>query len=774
MLFKKMIRTLKKYAGQFLSMILIVGIGSGVYIGFNMEWRSVYDNTEYFFEETNFADYRIYSELGYTKDEIQVIQQIPGIELATRYLNVVFPIVGTEKKLGVLYSEENNVSKIYPVNDTTYDDTAVGIYISDKFAKTNGYKLGDKLTFSYEEHTLSFPIIGFCKSSEYLVCLESTEQVVPDYEAFGYAYITTATFDEILKEVAANLSYFVSLDALKTQMLCQINIKSNLTKNEIKSALSKALGYDSLVVEKVDFNSYRGRNEEIREGKLFGQLIPYLFLTIAILTMVTTMHRITLNEKSQIGILQALGFKNSRIFFHYASFAWIVSILGSILGLIIGRVLALIIMNPVYFMGTFLDMPTWNLTYSFSSYLLLIILALILSVVAGCSVLNLLKGNPADTLRPYVAVIKKQLKIEKTKSFRKLGFTTRWNLRDLIRHPSRTLTTLIGTIGCTMLVIAGLGLLDSFDSFTASLENTVYSYETKVSLNTGYTIDEIEDLKTKYSADSLARLAVVLNEKSLMLDIYDNKNALLNIVDEDRNPINMISNGAYVCLRIAEEQGIKIGDTIKIQKYGTQAYYELEIVGFFRSSIIESISIDKYYAKDLGIDYTMDSLYTNTLISQIEDDDRIQSVMTKNQIVGSIKKVSEIIKTMCYLVVVCSFLLTMIVLYNLGIMSYMERYKELSTLKVLGFEDRKISKILLFQSILLSLIGLVIALPFSKKFLSIIVKYIAVRYEMITVIDFSTILIAVGLIFMVSILVSIVISKKNKNIDMVASLKANE
>ena len=40
---------------------------------------------------------------------------------------------------------------------------------------------------------------------------------------------------------------------------------------------------------------------------------PVLFLGIAVLTMVTTMHRIAANEKVQIGTLKALGFRDRRI-----------------------------------------------------------------------------------------------------------------------------------------------------------------------------------------------------------------------------------------------------------------------------------------------------------------------------------------------------------------------------------------------------------------------------------------------------------------------------
>ena len=49
--------------------------------------------------------------------------------------------------------------------------------------------------------------------------------------------------------------------------------------------------------------------------------LAVLFLLIAVLTMVTTMHRLTAKEKTQIGTLKALGFKDKRILRHYSCLA---------------------------------------------------------------------------------------------------------------------------------------------------------------------------------------------------------------------------------------------------------------------------------------------------------------------------------------------------------------------------------------------------------------------------------------------------------------------
>lgn len=97
MLFKKMLRTIKNYRAQFISMIIMIAIGIGVFAGFNMEWKSLDKNTSNFFEETNFADYRIYNTRGFTTEDLEKVLNIDGVKDATRYLSVNAQVKDTKK-----------------------------------------------------------------------------------------------------------------------------------------------------------------------------------------------------------------------------------------------------------------------------------------------------------------------------------------------------------------------------------------------------------------------------------------------------------------------------------------------------------------------------------------------------------------------------------------------------------------------------------------------------------------------------------------------------
>ena len=134
----------------------------------------------------------------------------------------------------------------------------------------------------------------------------------------------------------------------------------------------------------------------------------------------------------------------------------------------------------------------------------------------------------------------------------------------------------------------------------------------------------------------------------------------------------------------------------------------------------------------------------------------------------------SIMDTMIYLLVGGALLLGIIVLYNLGTMSYTERYREMATLKVVGFRDKKIGRLLSGQNLALSVVGIIIGIPLGALTLSYLLKTLASEYEMKMAIGAGSYIFTVILTVGMSLLVSLMVARKNKNIDMVEALKGQE
>jgi putative ABC transport system permease protein len=88
MLFRKLIRTMGQYKAQFISMVIMIALGIGVFVGFNMDWYSLERDTNKVYAETGFSDFRIVSEEGFTEDDLDAVMEIDGVEDATRYISV--------------------------------------------------------------------------------------------------------------------------------------------------------------------------------------------------------------------------------------------------------------------------------------------------------------------------------------------------------------------------------------------------------------------------------------------------------------------------------------------------------------------------------------------------------------------------------------------------------------------------------------------------------------------------------------------------------------
>ena len=133
MLLKKLFRTAWKYKAQFISMIVMITIGMGVFVGFNMEWYSLEKNVSTFLEDTEYADFRIYSESGFTEEEIQKIKDIDGVT-ATRVLSVNVDVKSLSNSLSLFAPEEYTVSKMLITAGEEYNSEKDGFWLSDKYA----------------------------------------------------------------------------------------------------------------------------------------------------------------------------------------------------------------------------------------------------------------------------------------------------------------------------------------------------------------------------------------------------------------------------------------------------------------------------------------------------------------------------------------------------------------------------------------------------------------------------------------------------------------
>ena len=265
---------------------------------------------------------------------------------------------------------------------------------------------------------------------------------------------------------------------------------------------------------------------------------------------------------------------------------------------------------------------------------------------------------------------------------------------------------------------------------------------------------------------------ISLNGDTVTLDIVHNPHNMFNVIDEDNNRIKLSAEGVYLCLRLKDKANI--GDEIEFSPYGSKDTYRAKVIGYNRSVMTESVTMTDALADKLELDYSISSIYTAKKTDEIKSNDLISGKQDKAQLMDTFNSFVQIMDSMVIILVVAAVILGIVVLYNLGIMSYVERSRELATLKVLGFRNRTIGKLLISQNIWLTFIGVIIGLPAGVGVLYWLLTALAGEYEMKLMLGPLTYCVSILLTFGVSLLVGLMVARKNKKIDMVEALKCAE
>ena len=766
-------------------MILLIALGIGVFVGFNAEWVTIGKDTDAFFKDCGFADYRIVDEDGISSADVDKIRDIEGVSGVSRFLSVNADVKGSSDQLALTITESEHTSGFVLMEGEKYDRwDAEGFWLMDKYAELNGIKPGDKLTVTFEDLEFTGTVKGLIESAEYLICVRDESQVMPDFNTYGYVYASPAMLRKVIEQQVREEEPDIDDDVMSIavkevcdETFCQVNVNSSLDKEEIQTAVDKALGRTLLILTKDENISYSESRGEMNEGRTMGAVLPVLFLAIAILTMITTMNRITISEKTQIGTLKALGFRDKRIVRHYTSYAVIISLTGAVLGMVLGYLICKMVMSQDGMMGTYFVMPDWTVHIPLWIWAIVLAIVMLTIFIGYLSVKDLLRGTAAETLRPYTPRHIHRLLLEGTAIWRRMRFGTKWNLRDIFRHKSRSAMSFIGTFGCMLMLVASFGMNQTMNNFLDTFYDGTAVYASKIFMSSDADNKDAVKLAEELEGDYSASVSAKAGDKTVSVDVYNITHGMYRFIDKDSNIIPLPEEGALICKRLARDFDAKPGDIVTVEPYGTDESYDILISGI-NGSLTESISMTEEYAEAIGLteseEYRINSVYTMTAKDQIAASGNITSIQSKQDIIDSFDAFMKIFYFFIIVLIVASVLLCLIVLYNLGIMSYMERYREMATLKVLGFRNKAIGRLLISQNLWISVAGTLLGIPAGIWALNYLMNLLAGEYEMETMVGPVSILSATALNLGVAVIVGRMIARKNRTINMVEALKGTE
>lgn len=788
MLNRKMFRDIKNNLSQFITIFLMIMIGVMAYSGIEAYMDGMTKTADKFYSENNLYDLSVMGYLNH--DDLDNIKKIDNVKDAELKLSIT-ATTDNDKTLLLNCIESNNIAKFYVFDGEEFDNKS-GVWLDNFYAIENDIKVGDTILVKYESMELQEKVRGLINVPDHLYDVRDASELYPDRKEFGFAYMSVneitedyikslamkeAGIDdiEIFNRVAPDFNYkeYIPFNSI----MVDVNKKSNVTnvKNDIEDKIENA----KAIIKAEDTSSYVTYQGEIDEGKTYVGVFSGIFLFIAMLSVITTMTRVVKNQRVQIGTLKALGFSNNKILFHYIGYGFWISVFASIVGLLLGY----------FFIGTvfmdlqmsFFEIPNGLPSMDYKSYIVAGTVILIVAVITYITGRGILKENPAETLRNKIPNVKgSALNITKKNMFKKLSFSSKWNIRDIIRNKMRTFMGLAGVVGCCALIVCALGMLDSMNFFVKLQFETLYNFDYKLNLKEDITEEELNVLYDKYGKLTSQSLGIEIkdedgNRESNNIFVTDAGN-YIRFVNRKNNIIDKPGDdGVFVTFKLAETKGYKIGDKITWHIYGDSKYYTSKIIGFNKDPQNQNVTMTRKYLESLGIDYKADALYTNHDLSKVKDIKNVETIQDIESLKEGMTSMLSMMKTMLVLIITIAVLLGAIIIYNLGILSYTEKQYQFATLKVLGFNDSQIKNIFVKQNNWIAIASIIIGLPLGFYLTDWLFKTaIEEHYDFGAFITTRTYIISAIGTFFASYFVSKFLARKIKNIDMVTSLKGNE
>lgn len=786
MLRKKMLRDIKHNLSQFITIFLMVFIGVLAYSGIESYMMGMQYTADKFYKENNLQDLNVIGA-NFTKEDLDNIKKIDHVKNAERKLSITTKTDG-DKTLLTNFIESNKISKFYVVKGEKFDVDKKGIWLDAFYADANKIKIGDEITIKYDGYTFKEKVLGFINVPDHVYDVKDESELYPNHEEFGFAYLSSNELEGYIKSKAASslgvreedldkMDFNYKDELVFNYVMVDVSNKKNDAK--VKDEIEKKIDNAKTVIKIEDSTSYRQYQGEIDEGKTYIGVFSGLFIFIAMLSVITTMTRVVKNQRVQIGTLKALGFKNYKIFLHYMSYGFWISLVASICGIIAGYYgIGNLFINLEM---SFFEIPNGTpvlMAFCFICAALVVLAVVVVSFIACHKNLIL---SPADTLRPESPKVKATSLLLTTKGiFKKLNFSTKWNLRDMFRNKARTLTGIVGITGCCMLIVCAFGMLDSLNSFIKLQFEDLYNFSYKLSLKSDISESNLNKLKDKYgSATSQASLIEIKNK--------DGKNESNNVLITDAsNKVRFVDNkgkfikldsedGVYITYKLASTMGYKKGDIITWKIVGSDKYYKSKIVGFNKDPQNQNMTITRGYYEKLGNKYEPDSLYTDKDLSNTKEIDNVLLIQDINSLEEGMSNMLSTMKSMIVLIIFIAIVLGSVIIYNMCVLSYTEKEYQFATLKVLGFRDRQIRKIFIKQNNIIAVISIILGLPAGFYLTDWLYKTaIEESYDFGANISIMTYVYATIGTFLTSYIVSKILSKKINNIDMVTSLKGNE
>ena len=767
-LIKKSIQDMKKNRSQFLSIFIMATLAVGMSVGLDTIWTTIDAHSQSFYKDTNISDFWVAasnpSELNMWR-----VRNIKGVQKAEKRFTVNNATARIDGKPTL---------RVYAVpSGNTLDMSVImagkklskrGSILDRSFAQANHLSVGDTLTIEVNDKRIDTTIEALALSSENIYATKDTASMMPDPKGYGFIVM-----DE--DRIASAYGGVKPYNQIEVQLTPGADTAA--VQSQMDSIFGKKLNF---VITQTDNRGVNFANAKVIQFQSLATIFPFMFFLVTALITFSTMMRLTEDQRNQIGILKALGYSKKSILWHYTSYGVFVGMLGIFVGILFGpNVIGRLLLSKIKNLMTF---PAEDMVVNIPKFLFGS--SIILTFTAGISFLSCLKlqnETPADLLRAKTPKRGSHIFLERFPYvWKHMKFSQKLIARNAMRNKFRIAVSILGVSGCVGLIIGALALFDLVSGIPKTLYEKTYSYDQKVILDSDTTDKAIRNLNLDGTVQDMEESSVQLTTKEGLrkmtaVSVFSKESPLMHLEDVEGNSVTLPDTGIAMTRKLAELMHVKVGDTVNLKR-SNDTYYPVIIVKIVYMPSAQGIYMTDGYWQKIGENFKPTSLLVkwNKKSNIFLNSDYITSYTDRTTQKSDFEGNLSAIFGTSLLLIVSGTVLAFVVLYNMGMLNFAERVRDLATLEVLGFHQKNIRPLVLAENIFSTIIGIFLGIPIGKILANTIAGGFGDDFDLISHVTVDRILIAALITLIFAAIVNHVVRKKIKSIDMLQALKSVE
>lgn len=720
------------------------------------------DNIFTKYNANNYVKEKAFDNLKEKYDFDYVLETSKALKEDNTYMKVL--PYDKDKNINIPYLVEGE----FPKNDKE-------ITMLPKYAKAHNIKIGD----TYKIGGVKYKVVGFAYAPDYIYPLVSYSALVFDEETNNILYVYKDNYKDIVGVEEKTYSVYYHGDIKrKFEMDAMPTNDGKLPDNSVFKIFN-----DEKVTIGILAATRLGRISslqlEFASDRLFAEYFLYLLLGIAVFVIAIITKKRIEDEKLQIGVLKSLGYSPFSIAVSYLVYPILGSIIGGILGFLIGNMFStpLAEMYVSYFIVPFTK-TSIDIKYLLSS---IIIPTVTLSLLSYLIALFMLRKKPLYLLREG-----SNLKVNIFSRFANkltglLPFKYRFKYSLAFRSIPKLLVVAITSFFTGMLIVLTLIGMNLFnDLIDKSFDGMKYEYMV-------YT-NSIEEEELDKTADYMINGNLPLKEikkkngkvkkmKDINISVMgiDKDSKYSTIVDKDNNDLKeqLEDHTLIINSNMKNLYKINIGDTLV---FGLDEEFkntvEYKVIGISEEFINTSgYALRSSLCKDVGYSNncymlmaSKDKKYTN--LNKLEDGlkEKIATVINFKDMKDNIKSSMDKYSASVYIVILFASIMAFVIISVIANIVVEENKKIISLMKVMGYENKKISSIVLNIYTPIIIISYLLSIPAMVELLKVIVSSLSDSIKMTIPITLSNELAILGLVsLLVAYYIAVGLSKRVLN-----------